>query len=477
MGLPKELEYGKIPPQALEIEETIIGSLLLEPKRIHAVDNILVAESFYKDEHQKIYQCIIDLYRKGKTIDMLIVTDKLRNNGLLEGIGGAFILVQMTEKITSTGRLEHHARIVAQKYVQRELIRVSNEISSKAFDDSIDIEETLSFANQSLNLVNEGIASDGGFKHIKDVGEESFDGFLNRIKLAKEGKVTGIPTGLNQLDKLTLGWQKPWLYTLAARPSIGKTALLLVFAKTAAIHGFPVCIYSLEMANTSLYDRLIISESGVEHHEYTSGVISSDETINKIKEAKETLAKLPIYIDDKSKATFRHMNNHVRVMKNKDRCKLVLIDFLQLADYEGEKKGQEAETSEMAKSAQSLGKKHGVPVILLSQLNRECERRNDKKPELHDLRYSGAIEEASDVVILVHRPNKYGIEFMPDNTLAKNKMQLIVAKNRHGATGLVTCWHSDDLTKIKDYDRGLEVLDTNSDQFIESSRDEDDLPF
>ena len=483
--MPKEkiditLEYGKIPPQALELEEAILGILLRFQGVMDEVSPILKVDSFYKESHGIIYQHILDLYREKEPIDTITVSNKLKEHDKLDEVGGAYALVQMTNNVTSSANATYYAGVIQQKYIKRELIRISTEITVKAFEDNDDFEELISFSEKEMISVSEKNIGKSNMRHISEIGEESEKTMGVRILRAREGKVIGVTSGIKVLDRHTQGWQPTDLIIVAARPSIGKSACMVSWAKAAALDGVPVCIYSLEMSGMSLYDRVLISWSGASAFNYKSGRISDQEAID-IKAAREEISKLPIYIDDTPAVSMSYVRNHTKQMKKKGLCGLVLLDFLQLGEPDADdRSSRENQVSKMSRMGKLIAKEMAIPMIIFSQLNRECEREKDKKPDLHHLRESGAIEQDADIVILLHRPNKYGITEMyerGDQIDSANRIHFIIAKHREGSVGTASAWHSDDMTTIRDHE--VNILDIDPDDTITSARDkmiDDDLP-
>lgn len=447
-------QLGKIPPQAVELEEVVLGALLLEKDVIDKISNILTTECFYKDAHQKIYNVILSLHSDNKPIDILTVTEELKKQNLLDEVGGSQYIRNLTNKVASGANSEYHSLIIAQKYIQRELIHISHDIQNKAYDDSVDVYDTLSFATNKFNDIDNFISQNSIANHLSIYLDEAFVEAKKREKFAKEGRLVGIPSGLIDLDKIIYGWQNADLIILAARPSMGKTAMLLKFAKSAALVEKKVAIFSLEMKGLKLADRLILSEADIADDKYMSGYLKGSDWFE-FEKAQKELEKLPIYIDDKSSVSMRYIKSKSRLLKKQNKCDMILIDYLQLAEMEsGKNVNREREVSKASEDAKKIAKDLDIPVILLCQLSREVERRRGAgfKPILSDLKESGAIEANADIVIFIYRPEYYNILEDENSNNLKGIGFLIIAKHRNGAIGEVPFRHNTSLTKIYDFE-------------------------
>ncbi|HJX71280.1 MAG TPA: replicative DNA helicase, partial [Bacteroidales bacterium] len=402
-----DLELGKIPPQAIELEEAVLGAIMLEKNAIVEVMDILTPESFYKEEHQKIFQAIIDLSSSDKAIDILTVTEELRKRNQLDAVGGPLYITQLTSRVASAAHVDFHSRIVAQKFIQRELIRVATEIQNRAFDDSIDVNDLLDFSESELFNVAQSNIKKETLK-INVLIKEA----LNQIEEAgkREDSLIGVPSGFTKLDRLTSGWQKSDLVIIAARPSMGKTALVLTMARSMAVmNNKSVAIFSLEMSNLQLVNRLIVAETELPSDRIRNGRLKDyeweqlDYKINSLLEA-------PIYIDDTPAISIFELRAKCRRLKRQHHIDIIIIDYLQLMTGSTDTRGnREQEVSNISRALKGIAKELNVPVIALSQLNRSVEiRSGSKRPQLSDLRESGAIEQDADMVIFIHRPEKYG---------------------------------------------------------------------
>jgi len=444
-------EYGKIPPQALELEEAVLGAIMLEKDAIIEVIDILKPESFYKEEHQKIFKAIMDLFASDKAIDLLTVTEQLRKQGNLDEIGGPAYITNLTSRVASSAHIDYHARIVQQKYIQRELIRVSTEIQNRAFDESIDVNDLLDFSEGELfNVAQGNIKKEAAAMNV--LVKEAITQIQEASK--RENNLSGVPSGYTKLDRLTSGWQKSDLIIIAARPSMGKTAFVLSMARNTAIDfGKKVAFFSLEMASVQLVNRLITAESEIPSEKVRNGNLTEDEwerldyRIKRLEDAK-------IYIDDTPAISIFELRAKCRRLKRQYDVDIIIIDYLQLMNGTPETKGnREQEVSAISRSLKGIAKELNVPVIALSQLNRSVEvRTGSKRPQLSDLRESGAIEQDADMVIFIHRPEKYGILQDDEGNSLKGLAEIILAKHRNGALGDVHLKFIGEYTKFVEMD-------------------------
>ena len=438
-------EFGKLPPQAPELEEAILGAIMIEKDAYSEVSDLLDAESFYKPAHQKIYEAISKLAMNQEPIDMHTVTEQLRKNGTIDDIGGPYYITLLTAKVSSAAHLEYHARIVAQKYLARELIRISTDIQNNAFDNEADVDDVIFEASSQIEKLQEITFRQTETQTLSEVLNKSIAEMYVRKSKHEKGEQTGINTGLFDLNRTTGGWQKGDLIVLAGRPSMGKTALMLHFAKSASKHGTPVVVFELEMTDVKLADRLLISESNVCPNNYKLGKLTPAD-IQSIEKAGGILEKYPILIDGNRNATMDYIRNRSRLLKKQGKCEMVVIDYLGLVEAQGKKNSiREQEVADMSRKALLLAKELNVPVILLSQLSRKVEERANKKPILSDLRESGAIEQDADVVIFIYRGEYY------NKNAEKGVGNLIIAKCRNGEVGEIDFAYNESMTRIFDY--------------------------
>lgn len=443
-----DFSFGKVQPQAVDLEEAVLGAIMIDKEALAIVTEILRKESFYTDAHQHIYGVMVDLYGKSQAIDIYTVHEGLKQAGRLEEIGGVSYLMDLTNKVASAANIEFHARIIAQKYIQRELIRVSTHMIKDSFDDTKDVFELLDEAeqnlyeitDQNLNTGYESIASLAikTQKEIEDAGK-------------KAGETTGVTSGFKKLDEITSGWQPSDLVIVAARPGMGKTAFTLSLLKNAAELGKGVAIFSLEMAGTQLTQRLIAMEAEVDSRTLRTGKMEDYEW-KRVHSAVEKLSELPIYIDDTPGINIFELRAKCRRLKQNHGISLIAIDYLQLmTSAPNDKKGnREQEISSISRALKGLAKELGVPVIALSQLSRAVETRGgDKRPMLSDLRESGAIEQDADIVSFIYRAGYYGIdEDVMDGD--SNTTEIIIAKHRNGGLGTVELKFVAEFTKFEE---------------------------
>lgn len=446
------LEQGKVPPHATDLEEAVLGALMLESDALNDVVEVLKPESFYKIEHQKIFEAITDLFSKSQPIDILTVTSWLKKEGSLELVGGPFFVSQLTDRVASSANAEFHARIIAQKFIQRELIRVSGDTYHEAFDETTDVLDLLDKAEASLFAVAEG-----NLRKSYDSMSVLVTKALREVEEAasKEGGVTGVATGFTELDKMTNGWQKSDLLIIAARPAMGKTAFVLSMTRNIAVEfKKSVAFFSLEMASVQLVNRLISSESGIPGEKLKKGSLDKNDWEHMHASLKQ-LGEAPIFIDDTPALSVFELRAKCRRLKAQHDIQIIIVDYLQLMTAGSSMKGnREQEISTISRSLKSLAKELNVPVIALSQLSRAVETRGGtKRPMLSDLRESGAIEQDADMVMFLYRPEYYGIETSEETNLPTEGLtELIIAKHRSGATGTVPLRFVNTLAKFTDYD-------------------------
>lgn len=452
-------EYGKIPPQALDLEEAVLGALMLEKDAVLTVLDILKPSSFYNDVHKKIYEAILNLSNTEQAIDMLTVTEELRKNNLLEEIGGPFYITQLTGRVASAAHIEFHARIIAQKFIQRELIRVSSEIQKSAFDDTIDVYDLLDFSERQLFEIAEGNIKKETLKLDTAIAMA-----IEQIKEAgkQEDGLSGVPSGFSGIDRITSGWQKSDLIIIAGRPSMGKTAFVLSMARNMAVdYNKAVAFFSLEMSSIQLVNRLIVSETELPAEKIRNGKLENyewEQLDYKIKK----LVDAPVFIDDTAAISIFELRAKARRLKAKNDIQLLVIDYMQLMTIGGDSRGasREQEVSNISRSLKAIAKELNIPIIALSQLNRSVETRGgDKRPQLSDLRESGAIEQDADMVLFVHRPEYYRIDVDEEGNSLKGIAEIIIAKHRNGAVGSVRLKFQSELAKFSDLDTFLGPLD------------------
>lgn len=427
------LEKGKIPPQAVNLEEVVLGAMMIDKKGVDEVIDILHPDAFYSKKHQSIYEAIFELFEAGEPVDLLTVANRLRQNKKLEIAGGEFYLVQLTQKVSSSAHIEFHARIVLQKFIQRSLIKISSEIIHDSYDETVDVFDLLDSAESKLYDVSQGNlkSSVETAQSLVILAKKNIEEIAN-----KEG-LSGIPSGFEKLDKLTSGWQPSDLIIIAARPGMGKTALTLSMARNMAIdHNTPVAFFSLEMSSVQLITRLISSETGLSSETLRTGNLEEHEWEQLNVKVKD-LEAAPLYIDDTPSLSIFDLRAKARRLASQYGIKMIMVDYLQLMTAGGSQKGgnREQEISMISRNLKALAKELNVPVIALSQLSRAVETRTgSKRPILSDLRESGAIEQDADIVSFIYRPEYYKIDEWDDDDRSptEGQAEFIVAKHRNG---------------------------------------------
>ena len=446
-------EHGRVPPQAVDLEEAVLGALMLEQNALTAVIDILKPELFYKETHQVIYKAIHSLFAKSEPVDILTVTNELKSTGNLELIGGAYFISQLTNRVASTANIEYHARIISQKYIQRELIKISSEIIKEAFEDTTDVFDLLDKAEKNLFSVSEN-----NFRRDYDSMQALVREAIKDIESARdhEGNLRGIPSGFTDLDRITAGWQKSDLVILAARPGMGKTAFVLSMARNIAVDfNIPLAIFSLEMSSIQLVTRLISSETQLPADKLKKGNLENYEW-EQLNAKIGKLVDAPLYIDDTPALSIFELRAKCRRLKAQHNIQMIIVDYIQLMSTGGDNKGnREQEISAISRSLKALSKELNVPVITLSQLNRSVETRGgSKRPILSDLRESGAIEQDADMVMFIYRPEYYKIDQDEDGNPTKGMAEIIIAKHRNGALAEVKMQFIDRYAKFTDYEGG-----------------------
>lgn len=475
------MAYGRIMPQATDLEQAVLGAVMLDSGAISIVIEILRPESFYKENHKVIYKAMVDLFASQNPIDLMTVVEKLKKADGLEEAGGVGYLVHLTNIVASAANVEYHARIVAQKFVQRELIRVSTKIVNDSFQDSKDVFELLDEAEQGLYEITEQNLRKG-YQSISELAAKALRQ-IEHIAENTEG-LTGTPTGFSELDGLTGGWQNSDLIILAARPGMGKTAFSLALAKNAALQfGRAVAFFTLEMSSLQLVQRMIAMEAELDNQKLRNAKLDDHDWI-KLHQALERLGEAKVFIDETPALNVFELRAKCRRLKTNHDIDLIIIDYLQLMSASGNdnRGNREQEISSISRALKGLAKELNVPVIALSQLSRAVETRGVKRPVLSDLRESGAIEQDADIVTFLYRPEYYDGE--EDPMMPPGLTEVIIAKHRNGALKTVN------LRFVKEFARFEEFTDFNfidpqsgfsnpADNFItKSSRiNEDDIPF
>ena len=444
-----KLMFGRVMPQALDLEEVVLGAAMLDKDAFSIIVEKLKPQSFYLQAHQEIYEVMRELYANSKPIDILTVHEELKKNGKLEEIGGVNYLMDLTNKVGSAANIEYHAHIVLQKFIQRELIHVSTLTINDAYADRKDVLEMLDSAEQALfDITDKNLNT--GFQKIGAVAAE-VQAHIEKLKDNTDG-LTGVTTGFKNLDKITNGWQNSDLIIIAARPGMGKTAFTLSLGANAANNGTGVAIFSLEMANTQLVQRLIAMESMIPASTLREGSLKDDQWPVLVSSV-EKISQLPVFIDDTPAINIFELRAKCRRLKQNHNIGLVIIDYLQLMSAGDSKRGnREQEISSISRALKGMAKELNLPVIALSQLSRAVETRGgDKRPQLSDLRESGAIEQDADIVTFIYRPDYY--EQSEDMEVPDNMAEIIISKHRNGSLGTVN------LQFLKEYVKFVENQD------------------
>ena len=427
------LEKGKIPPQAIDLEEVVLGAMMIDKKGVDEVIDILSAEAFYKDAHKHIFEAIFKLFENSEPVDLLTVSSQLKKDEKLNLIGGDFYLISLTQRVSSSAHIEFHARIILQKYIQRSLIKISSEIIEEAYDETKDVFDLLDNAEAKLYEVTQG-----NVKKSTETAQSLVIQAKKKIEeISNKEGMSGIPSGFDKLDKLTSGWQPSDLIIVAARPGMGKTAFTLTMARNVAVNSnTPVAFFSLEMSSVQLITRLISSETGLSSEKLRTGKLEKHEW-EQLNVKVKTLEKAPLFIDDTPSLSIFDLRAKARRLASQYGIKMIMIDYLQLMTAGGSQKGgnREQEISMISRNLKALAKELSIPVIALSQLSRAVETRGgSKRPLLSDLRESGAIEQDADIVSFIYRPEYYKIDEWDDEERSPTEGQgeFIVAKHRNG---------------------------------------------
>ena len=431
----------RTPPQSLEAEEAVLGAMLTSKDAVSRALEIVLPEHFYKDAHRRIFEAMHDLFNQGEPVDAVSVINELKKRKQLDSSGGAYFITGLSDSVPTTANIEHYARIVLEKSSLRGLIDLAADLSSDAFEDQEGLEEILDRAEQRIFSIAQGRLK-GKFQHLNPVLQETFER-LDKIH-QRPGSVTGVPSSLTDLDEITSGFQEGELIIVAGRPSMGKTALALTFARNAAIeHKIPVGIFSLEMSNSQLAMRLLTSEARVDSHLVRTGKLPKEQWKN-LSLSVGTLAEAPIFLDDTPAMGITELRAKSRRLKAEKDVQLIMVDYLQMMQGTSGAESRQQEISQISRSLKALAKEISVPVVALSQLSRAPEARSDHRPQLSDLRESGAIEQDADVVMFLYRKYVYSRDEED-----RRKAEIIVSKQRNGPTGTVSLIFVDSYAKFE----------------------------
>jgi len=446
-------DYGRIQPQAPELEEAVLGALMIEKDAYSLVSEILRPESFYEHKHQLIYAAITDLAINQKPVDILTVKEQLNKRGELDEVGGPFYLAQLSSKVASSAHIEYHARIIAQKALARELITYTSNIQTKAFDETVDVDDLMQEAEGKLfEISQQNLKKD--YTQINPVIAQAVEQIQKAA--ARTDGLSGLESGFRKLDKITSGWQNSDLIIIAARPAMGKTAFVLSMAKNIAVdfHN-PVALFSLEMSNVQLVNRLISNVCEIPSEKIKSGQLADYEW-QQLDYKLRDLLDAPLYVDDTPSLSVFELRTKARRLVREHGVKVIIIDYLQLMNASGMSYGnRQEEVSTISRSLKGLAKELNIPIIALSQLNRGVENREGeegKRPQLSDLRESGAIEQDADMVCFIHRPEYYKIYTSADGTDLRGLAEIIIAKHRNGAVGDVRLRFIGQYTRFENVD-------------------------
>jgi replicative DNA helicase len=434
---PIDTSFGHLQPQALDIEKVVLGALMIDSDAFTVVSEMIRPETFYDPRHQKIYGAIQALNLHEKPVDIMTVAEELKRSGELEEVGGPAYIVELSSHVASSAHIEYHGRILAQKFLARQLIQFASMIETEAFDETIDVDELMQRAEGSLfELSQKNMAQE--YTQIDPIVKQAHELLLKAAHNQESGGLTGISTGFTQLDKITAGWQPSDLVIIAGRPAMGKTSFALSLAKNIAIDNrVPVAFFSLEMNNVQLVNRLLSNVCSISGSKILSGQLDPadwerfDNNIRKMEGA-------PIYVDDTPGLSVFELRTKARRLVREHGIKVLMVDYLQLMNANGMRfSSRQEEVSTISRSLKGLAKELNIPVLALSQLNRTVEQRDGiegKRPQLSDLRESGAIEQDADLVLFVHRPEYYRIFQDEKGNDLHGKAQIIIAKHRKGAT-------------------------------------------
>jgi len=456
-GTIVSLEKGKLPPQAIDLEEAVLGAMMIDKEAIDTVIDILHSEVFYKEQHTLIYNALFQLFQESQPTDLLTVSEQMRKDGTLDAIGGDYYLINLTQKVASSAHVEYHARIILEKYIKRSLIGISSDIIEESYDETADVFDVLDGAEAKLFEV-----SQGNLKKASEDAQTLVSQAIKKIQeISKQEGMSGIPTGFTKVDALTAGFQASDLIIIAARPGMGKTAFVMSMAKNMAIKfDIPVAIFSLEMSSVQLITRMISSETGLTSEKLRKGNLLPHEW-EQLNVKVKNLTKAPIFIDDTPSLSIFDLRAKARRLVSQHGVKVIIIDYLQLmtaASSGGGGGNREQEISTISRNLKALAKELSVPVITLSQLSRAVETRGGvKRPLLSDLRESGAIEQDADIVTFIYRPEYYGLVEWDDDerTPCAGQAEFIFAKHRNGGLDNIKLKFTGHLAEFSDLDESF----------------------
>ena len=472
---PIDNTYGHLQPQATDIERVVLGALMIDKDAFTVVSEIIRPETFYEPRNQKIYQAVQALNMDERPVDIMTVTEELKRQGTLEEVGGPAYIIDLSSHVASSAHIEYHARILAQKFLARQLISFASVIETKAFDETIDVDDLMQEAEGSLfELSQKNMRQD--YTQIDPVVRQAVD--ILQKAAANSGGLTGVPTGYNKLDDMTSGWQPSDLVIIAGRPAMGKTSFALSLAKNIAVdYQTPIAFFSLEMNNVQLVNRLISNVCEIEGKKILNGQLD-DEEWKRLDRNIRQLQNAPIYVDDTPGMSIFELRTKARRLVREKGVKVLMIDYLQLMNANGAKFGsRQEEVATISRSLKGLAKELDIPVLALSQLSRNVESREGiegKRPQLSDLRESGAIEQDADMVLFVHRPEYYHIYTDEKGNDLHGMAQIIIAKHRKGATGDVLLTFRGEFTRFQNPEDNAFVPVGGGGEFIGSKLNDGD---
>jgi len=435
----------RVPPQNIDSEKALLGSIMLKPEAVYDIMDIVTAESFYSEKHRIIFKAMMELFSKSEPIDLLSLSSRLKEKKHLDQVGGSTYLTEIVNSVPSAANIEHYGKIVRKKFILRNLIDVADHVSELGYDEGEEVETLLDKAEKKIFAVtNSGVTRK--FTQLKESLAEAWER-LDKLHNSKD-ELRGVPTGFSALDEKLSGFQKSDLIILAARPSMGKTSLALDIARQAAVnHNIPVGIFSLEMGSQQLVDRMLSAEAQVDSWKLRTGKLSTDDEFQKIRDSLDKLSKAPIFIDDKPGNNILNMRSSARRLKSEHGIGLIIVDYLQLMTTNKAYDSMVNQVTEISRSLKSLAREIDVPVIALSQLSRAVEQRGGK-PRLSDLRDSGSIEQDADVVMFIHRDDKQN-----ENSDKPNIAEILIEKHRNGPTGKVELYFDEKKTSFVSIDK------------------------
>jgi len=438
----------KLPPQHIEAEQSVLGGILIENEAVNRVTEILDADDFYRDAHRKIYDALLNLSERDEPADLITLTNELRKSDLLDSIGGASYLASLIDSVPTAANIEYYARIVKEKAILRKLIQTSTEIITQGYEDRGDVEGFLDEAERAIFEISEKRVRPS-FYPIREIVKESFATIEKLFK--KKEAVTGVPSGFKELDRMTAGFQPSDLIIIAGRPSMGKTAFCLDVAEYAAIgNKIPVAIFSLEMSKEQLVIRMLCSQANVEGTRLRTGYLNESDW-PKLTIAAGNLSDAPIYIDDTAALSALELRAKARRLKSEHSLGMVIVDYLQLMKGRARVESRQQEISEISRSLKALAKELNIPVIAVSQLSRKTEERTGNRPQLSDLRESGAIEQDADLILFIYRDEVYN---RSEDNPNRGKAEVIIGKQRNGPIGKIDLAFLDKFTTFKDLYKG-----------------------